>query len=75
MRKNWRKSEARFIKGTRKIDNKRSDLSIFRENMPANSLTLDKLREFFKQENKGFKLKIRRGEEVLELNLKTRKLL
>ena len=56
-------------------DLRENDIILTINKTAASSLTLDKLRELFKQENKIFKLKIKRKEELFELILKTRKLI
>lgn len=56
-------------------DLRENDIILMINKKATSNLTLDKLRELFKQENKIFKLKIKRKEGIFELRMKTRKLL
>lgn len=56
-------------------DLREDDIILAVNNKSANSLTLDKLREIFKEENQVIKVKIKRRDQVLEMKLKTRRLI
>lgn len=45
------------------------------DGQPASSLTLSKLRKMFRTENREYQLTVKRGEQTLQLKLKTKKLI